>query len=136
MNLLYLHLFLTGGKGGSGPCVERNCACLAGGTEQQRMSVKCVLFVLCARNRHDGSLIAGCGSDDATPRARLCCLCLMRSLIATPDPICVVFFWFLCFFCFFYGGGHHVIHVQSGNGLVSSTALLPSGCGRSRRHGA
>lgn len=76
--------------------------CLSGGGDkQQRMSVKCVLFVLCARNRHDGSLIAGCGSDDATPRARLCCLCLMRSLIATPDPICVFFLVSLGFFVFF-----------------------------------
>lgn len=80
-----------------------NCVCLGGkkNTEQQRMSVKCVLFVLCARNRHDGSLIAGCGSDDATPRARLCCLCLMRALIATPDPICVCFFGLFVFLLFF-----------------------------------
>lgn len=73
--------------------------CVSGGkktkkkhTEQQRMSVKCVLFVLCARNRYDGSLITGCGSDDATPRARLCCLsdagCNSHS---RPN---------LCFFCF------------------------------------
>lgn len=85
------------------------------------------MFVLCARNRHDGWLIAGCGSDDATPRASLCCLCPLQALIATPDLICTFLY---CFF--FYGDGHHVVCVQSGNSRFYPLWLWT----RSRRHGA
>lgn len=119
--VLYLSVFLAGWKG-TGPCVEI-VLCLSGekNTAQQRMSVKCVVLVQCARNRHDGWLITGCGSDDATPRARLCCLCLMQALIATPDLIRAFFY----FFFFLNGDGHHVLCVQSGNSLVTVHSSYP-----------
>lgn len=100
VKVLYLHLFLAGWKG-TGPCMEI-VLCPSGtkkSTAQQRMSVQCVVLVLCARNRHDGWLITGCGSDDGTPLARLCCLCLMQALTATRDRICA---FLCCCFFFFY----------------------------------
>lgn len=127
-SLRYLCLFPAGWRG-TGPCVEI-ALCLTGkkNTGQQRMSVKCVVLVLCARNRHDGWLITGCGSDDATPRARLCCLCLMQALIATHNLICAFSHCpFTDITCF-------VFSLET----VSwpSAALIPSGSGRSRLRGA
>lgn len=142
----YLYLLVGAGLAGwkgTGPCME-TVLFMSGeknNTAQQRLSVKCVVLVLCARNRHDGWLIAGCGSDDGTPSCSSLLMllfvvcCLMRALMATPDLMCA-FFFLLVFFYLFMETDITCFVFSLETVSWPSTAFIPSGSGRSRRHGA
>lgn len=106
--------------------------CLSGERTQrnnERVSNVLRLFSVPGIDMMDGWLPA---AAQMTQRVCLCCLCLIRALMATRDPI-----W-ACFFCFFFLMETDITWFVFGLETVSwpSTALIPSGSGRSRRHGA